>query len=81
MAPERTTGEELDTVRRRVGIGLTDLWVDYLGLGGTESPASVDAYLNGRPSLDSMQHDVLAHAINEVAIEQGLNHPAPYIRG
>ena len=73
-------GQELEVVRRRVGVALNDLWVDYLGLGGVETPRTVEAYLRGEDSLDEGQHDVLAQAINERAIDKGMHYPAPYAR-
>jgi hypothetical protein len=41
------------------------LWLRYFALGGEASELEVDAYLNGAMALPAIQHDILAHAINE----------------
>jgi hypothetical protein len=71
-------GEELEAVRRRIGIDLDRLWVGYFGLGGTESQRAVEAYLRGERPVRRIEHDVLAQAINEDAVDRGEDHPAPY---
>jgi hypothetical protein len=71
-------GTQLDAARRMLGAAIADLWFAYFGLGGTATPNQIAAYLRGESALDPMQHDVLAHAINEGYAEQGLDHPAPY---
>jgi hypothetical protein len=42
-----------------------ELWLLYFSLGGAAGLFEVDAYLNGAMALPPMQHDILAHAINE----------------
>jgi hypothetical protein len=42
-----------------------ELWLRYFALGGEASELEVDAYLNGAIALPAIQHDILAHAINE----------------
>lgn len=44
---------------------LNQLWLRYFALGGEAGEIEVDAYLNGAMDLSSLQHDILAHAINE----------------
>ncbi len=58
-------------------MSFTELWIAYFSLGGAARPRVVRSYLRGwhRGSFD---YDVLAHAINELSVERGLNHPAPY---
>jgi hypothetical protein len=41
------------------------LWLRYFALGGDAGRFEIDAYLNGAIALPPMQHDLLAHAINE----------------
>jgi hypothetical protein len=43
---------------------VAELWLRYF-LGGEASEMEVDAYLNGAIALPAVQHDMLAHAINE----------------
>jgi hypothetical protein len=44
---------------------VSQLWMRYFALGGDAGEMELDAYLNGAIALPAMQHDVLAHAINE----------------
>jgi hypothetical protein len=44
---------------------LSQLWVEYLGLGGNVDLFSLDAFLHGLMPLAAVQQDVLANAINE----------------
>ena len=47
------------------GLCLSQLWIRYLAIGGDAGELEVDAYLNGAITLPAIQHDMLAHAINE----------------
>lgn len=47
------------------GLSVDEMWLRYFGLGGEASRFELDAYLNGAIALTPLQHDVLAHAINE----------------
>ena len=71
-------GAQLDVARRMLDADLVTLWTDYFGLGGTATPRAIEAYLRGEGALDALQHDVLAHAINERCRDAGMDHPAPY---
>ncbi|MCU1448731.1 MAG: hypothetical protein JWP02_901 [Acidimicrobiales bacterium] len=71
-------GTQLDAARQMLGEDLEQLWVAYFGLGGTASPNHIESYLRGEATLDPVQHDMLAHAINERFTEEGMDHPAPY---
>jgi hypothetical protein len=44
---------------------VAELWLRYFALGGAASELEVDAYLNGAIAMPAIQHDILAHAINE----------------
>jgi hypothetical protein len=46
-------------------VTVDELWLRYFSLGGEASRFELDAYLNGAIALPPLQHDVLAHAINE----------------
>jgi hypothetical protein len=41
------------------------LWRRYFALGGAAGPAEIEAYLLGQTPLPTLQHDILAHALNE----------------
>ncbi|MCG5434045.1 hypothetical protein LV457_17370 [Mycobacterium sp. MYCO198283] len=47
------------------GLTVSDLWLRYFALGGDAGLVEIDAYLNGAMSLPPLQHDMLAHAVNE----------------
>jgi hypothetical protein len=54
-----------------------ELWLRYFALGGEASEMEVDAYLNGALALPAIQHDMLAHAINE-RLDEIAPRRAPY---
>lgn len=57
--------ELFEAARRRGGWTVTDLWVQYLAVGGRLDLFSVEAYLHGLAPLPTSQQDVLANALNE----------------
>jgi len=61
-----------------LGRDLLAVWRDYFALGGTATPRQIEDYLRGQGTLAPLQHDMLAHAINEHYAEAGMDHPAPY---
>ncbi len=67
----------LEAARISAGISFTELWIAYFALGGSAQPEVVRSYLGGWHA-GSLDYDVLAHAINERYLEEGLNHPVPY---
>ncbi|MGW3482903.1 hypothetical protein [Rhodococcus indonesiensis] len=50
---------------RAAGLEVEELWLRYFALGGEAGKVEIEAYLNGLLPLPSLQHDLLAHAINE----------------
>ena len=54
-----------------------ELWIRYFALGGDAGKVEVEAYLSGLMPLPSLQHNILAHAINERLDELGPRR-APY---
>jgi len=59
-------------------LSLDEIWMRYFGLGGSASLRELDAVLHEGVVSDRLQHNVLAHALNERFTELGMNHPAPY---
>ena len=63
------TGEErnrqMDAARVRAELTVQDLWLRYVGLGGTGDAFDVDGYLQALVPLDTFKQDVLAQALNE----------------
>lgn len=51
--------------RQRAEMTITQLWVQYLSLGGGLDLFSIEAYLHGLTPLPAFQQDVLANALNE----------------
>jgi hypothetical protein len=61
------------------GLSLNELWLSYVALGGSASPARVAAYARGRLRPDSYQHNMIAQAINEYFTGRGEDHPVSYM--
>lgn len=60
-------------------LSIDELWLAYFALGGEAGKVEIDAYMNGLMIFPALQHDILAHAVNEHLGE--LNPPrAPYHR-
>jgi len=73
-------GEEFGRRCREAGLSVDELWLRYIGLGGSALPHDVERFMQGeRPPPD--QHDMLVHALNERFLELGGNHPVPYRSG
>jgi hypothetical protein len=63
------------------GLSVAQLWLRYLGLGGTATSFELDSYVHGwGGAFDDAQHDVVVQALNERFMEMGLDHPVPYLR-
>ena len=75
----------LRTAMGQAELGLQELWLRYLALGGTATAEEVEAHVDGRRGggFDGdghLQHDTLVQALNERFMEMDLNHPVPYLR-
>jgi hypothetical protein len=46
-------------------VSVDEMWLRFFGLGGEADRFELDAYLNGAITLPPIEHDILAHAINE----------------
>lgn len=68
----------LEAARDLLGLPLTQLWLDYLALGGNLPPAAIGAALSGRGGLGDHDHDVLVQALNERFVDRAQNHPLAY---
>ena len=66
---------------RLSGLSITDLWIRYVGLGGTLTLPHLEAYLrDDGGTVPAGQYNVIVHAINERFMEMDLDHPIPYDR-
>lgn len=70
--------DQLELARRDVGISVTELWVQYFGLGGMATALEIDACLNGTLVASIEDRDLLSVALNERYAENGDDHPLPY---
>jgi hypothetical protein len=68
----------VQAAREMLSMSLLDLWVDYMGLGGSLLPADIQAFLQGDGRLGDHDHDVLVQALNERFTERGDDHPLAY---
>jgi hypothetical protein len=60
------------------GITQLELWLRYVGVGGSSAPAELEAYAYGALEPSTMEHNLIAQALNDHFTEQGLNHPVHY---
>lgn len=76
-APGRacSAAQVLDTGRQLAGLHLTQLWLDYVALGGNCSPAELAALLSGGQPIGQIDYEILAAALNERFAEAGFGHP------
>jgi hypothetical protein len=70
--------DELDTGRRLAGLTIEELWWGYIAFGGTQTMSAMEHQITGAAPLTDVEHDMLAHAINERFTVLGANHPLPY---
>ncbi|MBN9102952.1 MULTISPECIES: hypothetical protein [unclassified Pseudonocardia] len=67
----------------RAGLALTDLdlgqlWTAYVGLGGSLTAEQLGDALASRRALSGLEHDMVAHALNEYFLALGRDHPVAY---
>ena len=62
----------------RAGLHPLDVWLRYLSLGGNGSLADVERYLVHNRCPDDHEHNLVAHAINEAFLDQGVDFPVAY---
>jgi len=59
-------------------LSLYDLWLRYVGIGGSHTPDELRAYVCGDMAWTAIQHDVAAQALNDYFTEHGLDHIVAY---
>ena len=69
---------DLDHARRQLDLSLYDLWVRYVGVGGTHDAAGIRSYLAGRDSFSDGDHDQLVLSLNEALADAGIATLLPY---
>jgi len=70
--------DELEVGRRLAGLGLREPWWTYLGFGGNQLMNVLQQELDGTLPISDIEHDMIAHAINEEFVDLGGDHPIPY---
>jgi hypothetical protein len=68
----------LDDARQQLGLSHYDLWLRYVGIGGTRDAFAVRSYLTGSVAFDDVAHDHLVVALNEAFADAGDGGPLPY---
>lgn len=68
----------LEAARVQAGLSVSELWIAYFALGGTETAGAVRAYLGSEIDVPLIDFDVMAQAINERFMDLGGDHPTPY---
>ncbi|AYA25342.1 hypothetical protein SAMN02745947_02775 [Rhodococcus rhodochrous J3] len=63
--PDGEHRRQLIAALRASRLGVEELWLRYFALGGEVGRMEIEAYLNGLLPLSRLQHDLIAHAINE----------------
>lgn len=66
------------SIIRELGLNLAQLWIYYLGIGGTADECEVNAYAAEEGSLPPEERDLLARAMNEIVMESPWLPRAPY---
>jgi hypothetical protein len=75
---EPETGRSLLGAFRDAKLTLEQLWLRYFALGGDAALIEVEGYLQGLLPLPALQHDMLAHALNERLDVLASSRRAPY---
>jgi hypothetical protein len=81
--PPEGIGKSASVAALRAGLALSELsfnelCIGYLTMGGRLAPAQLRDALDGRATLSSFDHDVVAVVLNEHFLARGLDHPVPY---
>ncbi|MDX6585216.1 MAG: hypothetical protein QOI10_4400 [Solirubrobacterales bacterium] len=62
----------------RSGMSHSQLWINYLTLGGELSEKELDAGLRGNLVLGCYEYNMIGQALNDQFIDRGEGHPIPY---
>ncbi|MGH9077630.1 MAG: hypothetical protein ACRDY0_09310 [Acidimicrobiales bacterium] len=68
----------LDAGRQHAGMSLADLWIAYVGVGGSATAPEMGALLAGTIEMSRFEYDMVAQAINDRFVEDSRDHPVPY---
>ncbi len=62
------------------GLSFDELWLRYIAVSGVAGALEMEAYVLGLLTPDSLEHDLIAQAINEWFLDHGQDHPVGYWR-
>lgn len=60
------------------GLSYPQLWVRYMGLGGTGTEADLRRHVGAEDCESDHEHNLIAHAINEAFLDIDSDHPVAY---
>jgi hypothetical protein len=63
---------------QRSGLTPTDLWLRYYAVGGDAGEIEVEAYALGLLRPDTLEHNLIAQALNEHFLDCQEDHPVGY---
>ncbi len=55
-----------EAARQHLGLSYLDVWIDYFALGGNLDADQLADYLRGERDVSDADHNVVAHALNEL---------------
>jgi len=70
--------DDLEHARRQLGLSLYDLWVRYIGVGGSRDAFGIRSYLAGRDTFSDGDHDRLVLSLNEALADAGIATLLPF---
>jgi hypothetical protein len=76
----RTGNPALRLAQLDLGLTTVELWTGYVALGGNLDVIELDAYLNDLTDGSDLDHDLIAHTLNEAYTERNQDHPLAYRR-
>jgi hypothetical protein len=78
MRPVPDVFESIKQGFQHTELTVYDTWIRYFSLGGTATYGQLRAFLVNEGPLEVGEQRVLAQSLNEVFIDEGLDHPVPY---
>jgi hypothetical protein len=64
--------------QRQLGLTDTELWIRFLGLGGSGDIRHLIDHVRAVHCPDSDEHKVIAQTLNDTFVERGHDHPVAY---
>ena len=71
-------GMTFEIARQQLDFTVMDLWVDYFALGGLADAPTLETYLRGDTTVTDIDHNLIAHALNEAFTARHQDSPVPY---